>query len=61
MSPYIDKALFALEDPDTPLIDEILTEGLIVRHFTPGAINAEELHWYSARLLDVSRRRKEIQ
>jgi hypothetical protein len=63
VSPYveIDKALFAIEDPDKPLIDETLTEGLIVRHFTSGAINAEEFHWYSARLLDVSRRRKEIQ
>ena len=63
MSPYveIDKALFALEDPDKPTLDEILAEGLIVRHFTSGAINAKEFHWYSARLLDVSRRRKEIQ
>jgi hypothetical protein len=61
MSPYveIDKALLALEDPDKPLIDEALTEGLIVRHYTLGTITAEEFHWYSARLLDVSRRRKE--
>ncbi|WP_237500558.1 hypothetical protein, partial [Pseudomonas carnis] len=57
----IDKALFTLEEPDKPALDEILAEGLIVRHFTSGAINAEEFHWYSARLLDVSRRRKEIQ
>lgn len=62
MSPYveIDKALLALEDPDKPQIEEALTEGLIVRHYTSGAINAEEFHWYSARLLDVSRRRKEM-
>ncbi|WP_460108222.1 hypothetical protein [Pseudomonas sp. H1_F01] len=61
MSPYveIDKALFALEDPDKPALDEVLAEGLIVRHFTSGTINAEEFHWYSAHLLDVSRRRKE--
>lgn len=62
MSPYVetDKALFALEAPDKPALDEVLDEGLIVRHFTSDAINAEEFNWYSARLLDVSRRRKEV-
>lgn len=61
MSPHvaITAALLALEHPDTTDLAESLTEGLIVRHFTSGAINAEEFHHYSAWLLKISRQRKE--
>ncbi|NHC51494.1 hypothetical protein [Pseudomonas sp. AU8050] len=61
MSPHvaITTALLELEHPDTTDHAESLTEGLIVRHFTTGAINAEEFHHYSAWLLKISRLRKE--
>lgn len=61
MSPHVavTTALLALEHPDTTDLAESLTEGLIVRHFTSGAINAEEFHHYSAWLLKISRLRKE--
>jgi len=61
MSPHvaITIALLELEHPDTTDLAESLTEGLIVRHFTSGAINAEEFHHYSAWLLKISRQRKE--
>lgn len=56
----IDQALEALEHPAPRDIDDRLAEGLIVRHFTAGDINAEEFHHYSARLLKISRQRKEL-
>lgn len=61
MSPHIaiDHALEALEHPDSRDLDDTLAEGLIVRHFTAGDITAEEFHHYSARLLKISRQRKE--
>jgi hypothetical protein len=61
VSPHvaITTSLLALEHPDTTDLTESLTEGLIVRHFTSGAINAEEFHYYSAWLLKTSRQRKE--
>lgn len=61
MSPHvaITTALLALEHPDTTDLAESLTEGLIVRNFTTGAINAEEFHHYSTWLLKTSRQRKE--
>lgn len=55
----INQALEALEHPDTRPIDVDLAEGLIVRYFTAGDITAEEFHYYSARLLKISRQRKE--
>lgn len=61
MSPHIaiDQALEVLEHPDNRELDDNLTEGLIVRHFTSGTISAEEFHHYSARLLKISLQRKE--
>lgn len=61
MSPHIaiGKALEALEHPDSPPLSETLAEGLIVRHFTASNINAEEFHYYSAKLLKISQKRKE--
>ncbi|MEO8491804.1 hypothetical protein [Pseudomonas sp.] len=61
MSPHvaITNALLELEHPDTTDLAESLTEGLIVRHYTTGGINAEEFHHYSAWLLKISRQRKE--
>ncbi|CAI8795908.1 DUF4158 domain-containing protein [Pseudomonas sp. IT-P12] len=61
MSPHIaiDQALEALEHPEVRQLDDTLVEGLIVRHFTSGDITAEEFHHYSARLLKISRQRKE--
>lgn len=61
MSPHIaiDQALEALEHPEVRQLDDTLAEGLIVRHFTAGDITAEEFHHYSARLLKISRQRKE--
>ncbi|MGF6208247.1 hypothetical protein [Pseudomonas frederiksbergensis] len=56
----IDQALEALEHPSARDIDDSLAEGLIVRHFTAGDITAEEFHHYSARLLKISRQRKEL-
>ncbi|MBT9268549.1 hypothetical protein KKQ10_27095 [Pseudomonas sp. MG-9] len=63
MSPHIaiDQALEALEHPGNRDLDDTLTEGLIVRHFTAGDITAEEFHHYSARLLKISRQRKELE
>jgi hypothetical protein len=55
----ITTALLELEHPGTTDLAESLAEGLIVRHFTTGAINAEEFHHYSAWLLKISRLRKE--
>ncbi|EXF95766.1 hypothetical protein HK44_020410 [Pseudomonas fluorescens HK44] len=62
MSPHIaiDRALEALELPEATDLDETLTEGLIVRHFTASDITAEEFHHYSAKLLKISRQRKEL-
>lgn len=62
MSPHIaiDQALEALEHSGSWYLDDSLTEGLIVRHFTSGGITAEEFHHYSARLLKISRQRKEL-
>jgi hypothetical protein len=61
MSPHIaiDQSLEILEHPGNWDIDDSLTEGLIVRHFTAGDITAEEFHHYSARLLKISRQRME--
>lgn len=61
MSPHIaiDQALEALDHRDSSELDDTLAEGLIVRHFTAGEITAEEFHHYSARLLKISRKRKE--
>ncbi|MGH8388203.1 MAG: hypothetical protein ACRESJ_22405 [Pseudomonas sp.] len=62
MSPHIviDQALEALEHPASREIDDSLAEGLIVRVFTAGDITIEEFHHYSARLLKISRQRKEL-
>ncbi|MNG39409.1 hypothetical protein D3C84_1274830 [compost metagenome] len=62
MSPHIeiDRALEALEHPSNHDLDDTLTEGLIVRQFTAGDITPEEFHHYSARLLKISRKRKEL-
>lgn len=61
MSPHIaiDQALEALEHPGNRDLDESLTEGLIVRHFTAGDITAEEFNHYCQRLRDTCQRRKE--
>ena len=62
MSPHItiDQALEALEHPGSRDIDDSLVDGLLVRFFTAGEITAEEFHHYSARLLTISRKRKEL-
>ncbi len=62
MSPHIaiDKVLDGLESPDSRALNEVLVEDLIVRYFTAGEITAEEFHHYSARLLKISRQRKEL-
>ncbi|WP_460116644.1 hypothetical protein [Pseudomonas sp. S2_C03] len=61
MSPHIaiDTALEDLAHSGNRELDDTLAEGLIVRHFTAGDITAEEFHHYSARLLKISRQRKE--
>ncbi|MGS0546638.1 hypothetical protein HXW87_21110 [Pseudomonas sp. Y5-11] len=56
----IDKALEAIEHAGARQIDESLAEGLIIQHFTANAITAEEFKHYSARLLKISRQRKEL-
>ena len=62
MSPHIviDHALEALEHPGSRDIDDSLADGLLVRIFTAGDITVEEFHHYSARLLKISRKRKEL-
>ncbi len=59
MSAHVDisAALLALDPSDTTPLAESQVEGLIVRHFTEGTINAEEFHHYSAWLLRASRKR----
>lgn len=61
MSPHIliDEALESLEQAGTKDLDDSLAEGLIIRHFTAGDITPEEFKHYSARLLKISRQRKE--
>ena len=61
MSPHVafTSALRALDCTDLAEFTESRTEDLMVRHFTLGAITAEEFHHYSAWLLKVSRQRKE--
>jgi hypothetical protein len=63
VSPHIaiDQALAALEESESKDLDDTLAEGLNVRHFTSGGITPEEFHHYSARLLKISRKRKEAQ
>lgn len=62
MSPHIaiDQALEALEHPSSREIVDSLADRLLVRFFTAGQITAEEFHHYSARLLKISRKRKEL-
>ncbi|WP_434706885.1 hypothetical protein J3Q07_08205 [Pseudomonas sp. D4-18] len=55
----IDEALDALEHAGAKDLDDSLAEGLIIRHFTAGDITPEEFKHYSARLLKISRQRKE--
>jgi hypothetical protein len=62
VSPHIaiDQALEGLEHPGSKDIDDNLAVGLLVRLFTASEITIEEFHHYSARLLKISRKRKEL-
>ena len=62
MSPHIliDEALDGLDSPNSPALNEVLAEGLIVRLFTAGEITAEEFNHYCKRRLKISERRKGV-
>jgi hypothetical protein len=62
VSPHItiDQTLEALEHPGSRDIDDNLADGLLIRLFTASEITIEEFHHYSARLLKISRKRKEL-
>lgn len=62
MSPHIqiDEALDGLESSDSPELNEVLAEGLIVRLFTAGEITAEEFSHYCKRLLKHCQQRREL-
>jgi hypothetical protein len=62
LSPHItiDQVLEALEHPGSRDVEEGLADGLLVRLFTAGDITVEEFHHYSARLLKISQKRKEL-
>ncbi|AKK00043.1 hypothetical protein V3H56_12730 [Pseudomonas sp. MS646] len=56
----IDHALETLDHTSAKDLDDSLAEGQIIRHFTAGSITPEEFKHYSARLLKISRQRKEL-